>query len=102
MAQLRYPFVDGEERAEREEDEGDDEGPEVALLTEAEGMPGRGPPSGPPAAEEQQRLVSGVGGRVERLGQHGRRPGESEAQELGRRDAEVGEERGDDSPAGAF
>ena len=51
-------------------------------------------------AEEQQPLVAGVGDRVDRLGEHRRRPGDSEGDELRDRDAEVREERGDDRAPG--
>jgi hypothetical protein len=46
----------------------------------------------PAAAEsgEQQDLVEGVGSRVGGLGQHGGRPGQKSADQLGDRDAEIG------------
>jgi hypothetical protein len=55
-----------------------------------------------PAAEGEQRLVAGVGPRVDRLGQHRGRAGEQERDELDDRDAEIGQERGQDRPGAAL
>src|SRR5207245_3070082 len=71
----------------------DDEGPEVTLLAEPEGVFGRGASPSAPAAEEEEGLVAGVGHRVDGLGEEGRRAGDGEAGELRDRDAEVGRER---------
>ena len=74
VAQLRDALVEREQAAHREQHEGDDERPEVALAPVAERVLGVGLAPGPPAAEQQQRLVAGVGERVDGLGQQaGRR-----------------------------
>src|SRR5262249_21365108 len=70
--------------------------PEVALAPVAEGMVGRRSSAGAGAAEEEQRLIAGVGDRGQRLGQERRRARDGEADELSDRDAEAGEERGRD------
>ena len=97
VAQLGDALVEGEQAAHREQHEGDDEGPEVALPAVAERVLAVGGLAGPLAAEQQQRLVAGVGQRVERLGQQARRAGDQEADELGDGDAEVGEEGVEDA-----
>jgi hypothetical protein len=53
------------------------------------------------AAEQQQNLVAGVGYRVSRLGQQRGRAGDGERGELGRGDAQVGPQGGDDGPLAA-
>jgi hypothetical protein len=65
-------------------------------------MRGRGRLAPPPAAEREQSLVAGVGHRVDRLGQHRGGPGEQERDELGDRDTEIGQKRGQDRPGAAF
>ena len=94
--ELLDALVQSEHRAEGEEHERDDERPEVALGAEPERVLGGRFLLRALAAEEQQPLVAGVGDRVDRLRQHRRRPGDHERGELRDRDAEVGEERGDD------
>ena len=70
--------------------------PEVPLAPVAERVLLVGGLLGPPAAEEQQALVARVGHGVDALGQHRRGAGHREAGELGDRDRQVGEQRGDD------
>ena len=96
VAQLGEALVEGEHAAEREQHEGDDERPEVALPAVAEGVLGVRLARRPLAAEHQQALVAGVGERVERLGEQAGRAGDEEPDELGDGDPEVGEERGED------
>ena len=101
VAQLLDALVEGEQPAHREQHEGDDERPEVALAPVAERVVGVGGLGGPLAAEEQEQLVAGVGEGVDRLGEQPGRAGDQEADELGDGDAEVGEERGEDRPPAA-
>ena len=70
--------------------------PEVALAAVAERVRLGGGELGAPVAEQQQQLVAGVGQRVHALGQHRRRAGEGEPDELGHGDAQVGQQRGED------
>ena len=96
VAQLLDALVEGEQAAHREQHEGDDEGPEVALAAVAERMVGVGglasarlPPSSssawlPVSASEWTASASRLG-----------RAGDEEPDELGDGDAEVGEERGE-------
>ena len=92
VADLLDALVEGEQAAHREQHEGDDEGPEVALAAVAERVLAVGGLARPLAAEQQQRLVAGVGERVDGLGEQARRRRDQEADELGDGDAEVGEE----------
>ena len=96
VQQLLDALEDGEHRAEGEQHDRHDEGPEVALAAVAERVDRGRLLLGPVAAEQQQELVAGVGQRVHALGQHRRRPGEDEADELGDGDAEVGQQGGED------
>ena len=102
MAQLGDALVEGEQAAHREQHEGDDERPEVALAAVAEGVLGVGLALRPLAAEHQQALVAGVGEGVDRLGEQAGRAGDQEPDELGDGDPEVGEERGEDRLAAAL
>ena len=102
MAQLGDALVEGEHAADREQHDGDDEGPEVALPPVAEGVLGIRLARRPLAAEHQQTLVAGVGEGVDRLGEEARRAGDQETDELGDGDPEVGEERGEDRLLAAF
>jgi hypothetical protein len=95
-------LVDREQRADGEQDQRDDEGVEVALGAEAELMLLGLLAAGPRPAEQQQGLVPGVGYRVRGLSQQRRRAGDDEGGELDRRDAQVGGQRGQDSPLAAF
>ena len=69
IAQLGDALVQGEQAAHREQHEGDDERPEVALAPVSEGMLDVGGLAGALASEQQQRLVAGVGKRVDGLGE---------------------------------
>jgi hypothetical protein len=88
--------VKGKEPAQGEQDQGDHEAPEIPLPAVAEGVLGRGRLAGARPAQEEQALVAGVGEGVDRLGQHRRCPGQDEADQLGDRDRQVRQERGDD------
>ena len=96
--QLLDALEDREQAADAEQHERDHERPEVAQRAVAERVHLVGGTARPRAAEHQQALVAGVGERVDRLGEHRRRAGERERDELAQRDAEVREERGDDRP----
>ncbi|MEY3641881.1 MAG: hypothetical protein RLZZ199_1686 [Actinomycetota bacterium] len=61
MNQFSNAFVQGEESTHAEKYEGNDKSPEVALATVAELPGGSGSTLGPTAAEQEQRLVAGVG-----------------------------------------
>ncbi len=69
VAHLLDALVEGEQAAHREQHEGDDERPEVALAAVAERVLAVGGLARPLAAEQQQRLVAGVGERVDGLGE---------------------------------
>ncbi len=98
--ELLDAFEDGEDAAEREEHERDDERVEVLNGPVAERVSLVGGPVRAPASQQQQALVAGVRERVDRLGEHRRRPGEDERDELHHRNADVREERGDDRALG--
>ena len=72
VAQLLDALVEGEQAAHREQHEGDDERPEVALAPVAERVGGVGGLGRPLAAEQQQQLVAGVGEGVAGLGEQAR------------------------------
>jgi hypothetical protein len=95
---LCYAFVDGEDRADGEQHDRDHEPVEVPLTAEAERVLLGRRPVGPPAPDQQQHLVAGIGDRVHRLGQHRRGPAHQEGDELDYRDAEVGGERRQHGP----
>ena len=73
---LLVALVDGEHAADREQDDGDEEGVDVALAAVAEGVLRGRLALGLLAAEQQQALVAGVGERVHALGEHRRRAAE--------------------------
>ncbi len=98
VAQLLERLEDREQSARAEQHERDDERPEVPRRFVAERMLLVGAALGPPAPEHQQRLVAGIGHRVNRFGEHRRGPRERVRDELGDRDAQVRQERGDDRP----
>ncbi len=93
VAELLDPLVDREQAAHREQHEGDDERPEVPLAAVAERVRRVGRLGRPLAAEQQERLVAGVGQRVAGLGEQAGRTRDQEAGELGDGDPEVGERR---------
>ena len=66
-----------------EQHDRDDEGVDVAFPAVAERMRGCRSPLGTLAAQPQQRLVAGVGQRVDRLREHRGRRGQQERNELG-------------------
>ena len=88
--QLLDALVEGEHRAEREQQQRDDERVEVAVAPVAERVLGGGGALGPLAAEQQQPLVGRVGDRVHRLREHRRRARDQVADELRDRDTGVG------------
>jgi hypothetical protein len=96
VQELLYALVDREQPPEREEHERDDEGPEVALAPEAEGVGVGGLAPGRGAAPEQECLVARVGDRVQGLGQHRGGARERVADPLGQGDAQVRRHRGED------
>ncbi|GAA2928524.1 hypothetical protein GCM10020221_25540 [Streptomyces thioluteus] len=96
LADLLVALVEREDAADGEQDDGDEEAVDVALATVAEGVLLARRPPGLLPAEQQQRLVAGVGDRVHALGEHRRRPAESEGDELRHGDGQVGPQRGDD------
>ena len=101
VAQLLDALVERERAADGEQHDGDDERPEVALASVAEGMEwGRGALRAG-TAEDQEELVAGVGDGVDGLGEQRRRAGDEEADELRDRDPEVRQEGGDDRLAAA-
>ena len=102
MDQLLDAFVQGEQATHAEQHERDHERPEVALATESERVLGVRPLLRLLAAEQQQRLVAGVGEGVGGLGEQARRRRQQESHELGDGDAEVGAERGQDRVAAPF
>ena len=63
--ELLVALVEREQAADGEEHDRDEEGVDVALAAVAEGVLRRGGALGPLAADEQQRLVAGVGERVD-------------------------------------
>ena len=89
---LLVALVDGEHAADREEDDGDEEGVDVALAAVAEGVLRGRLALGLLAAEQQEALVAGVGERVDALGEHRGRAAEEERHEFRYRDREVGGE----------
>lgn len=89
---LLVALVEGEHAADGEEHDGDEEGVDVALAAEAEGVLRGGFALGALAAQEQQALVAGVGEGVHGLGEHRRRSAEEERHEFRHRDREVGEQ----------
>ena len=93
---LLVALVEREHAADREEDDGDEEGVDVALPAVAEGVLLVGGLAGLLAAEEQQRLVAGVGEGVHAFGEHRGRAAEREGHELRRGDGEVRAQGGDD------
>ena len=95
MQQLLDALEQGEHRAQGEQHDRDHERPEVPLAAVAERVGGGGIPARAAVAEQQQELVAGVGQGVHALGQHRRRPGEGEADELGHGDAQVGQQCGE-------
>src|SRR3954447_24043775 len=98
VLQLVHALVDGEQAADSEQHDRDQEAVYVPVAAEAERVLGGGRPLRPLAADEEQHLVAGVGDRVDRLGEHRRRPGHDPGDELGQRDAEVGQQGVDDRP----
>lgn len=98
---LLVALVDGEHAADREEDDGDQEGVDVALAAVPEGVLRGGLALGLLAADQQQELVSGVGEGVHALGEHRRGAAERERRELRCRDREVGAECRHDRPGSA-
>jgi hypothetical protein len=94
-------LVDREDGANGEQDQRNDEGIEVALCAEPELVLFRLLSLCPIAADQEQRLVPGVGDRVDGLGQQRRGSGNDERDKLGGGYAEVRRERGKDgTPAG--
>ena len=91
----RKPSKSEKPGARHEDPDGRQEGPEEALLAVAEGVLGVGRALPQCQREEQEHLVHGVGDRVGRLGQHGRRPRDEAGGELGHRDRRVGDQRDD-------
>lgn len=87
---LLVALVEGEHAADREEDDRDEEGVDVALAAVAEGVLRGGLALRLLAAEEEKCLVAGVGERVHGLGEHRGRAAEEERHELRYRDREVG------------
>ena len=85
-------LVQREQTTHAEQDESDDECPEVALVAETELVLCRRLSLCTFAPQHQQCLVAGVGERVGGLGEQAGGTGDEKADELGDRDAEVGEE----------
>lgn len=67
VEQLLDALVNGNARAQREQQDRDDEAPEIELFRIAEGVDGIGGPLGAPDAVQEQHLVSGVDEGVDRL-----------------------------------
>ncbi len=86
-------MLEGEHRAADEEHHRHHEAPEVHLLAASEGMLGRGGTTGHQHSPQQQRLVAGVGDRVEAFGEHGNAAGQRRHDELGHRDDRVPDQR---------
>lgn len=91
-------LVECEEATDREEDDGDDEGVDVAVAPVAEGVLFAGLAGGGAATDKQKDLVAGIGHGVDGFGEHGGGAGEQVGGELEHGDAEVRDERGDDGP----
>ena len=89
-------LVDREHGAHGEQHERDDERVEVALCAEPELVLFGLLSLRPVAADEEQRLVAGVGDRVDGLGQQRGGSGNDEGDELRDGDAEVRRQRGKD------
>lgn len=98
---LLVALVDGEHAADGEEDDGDEEGVDVALAAVAEGVLGGGFALGLLAADEEEGLVAGVGEGVDAFGEHRGGAAEGERHEFRCRDGEVGAECRHDRPGAA-
>ena len=96
LVPLVVRLVEGEQPADAEQHHGDDEAEDVAFPPVAERMLRGRSALGSPPTDQQQDLVTGVGHRVDRLGQHRRRAGQGEGRELRHRDERVGQQGGDD------
>ncbi len=86
------PLEDREPRAEAEDQDGDDEGPEIELQPVAEGMLGRGGARRAAEAMEKKKLVAGIHGGVDRLAHHGGTAGEGGRGEFGHGDRRIARE----------
>ena len=95
-------LVNGEECAEREENNGDNKRPEITLASVTKRMFAVRRHSRSFASKKQQHLISSIGNRVDAFGQQRTRTGEDEANELGNGDAKVGDHRCDNSSGGTF
>lgn len=87
------PFVDRHARADREDQDRDDERPEIQLAPIAEGVGGIGRALGALLSVQQQDLIAAVDQRMDPLRQHGGRTGDAGRDELGDRDAQIGGKR---------
>jgi hypothetical protein len=94
-------LVHGEDTADAEQDDRHHEGIEVALPAESERVLRGRRALGPLPADQQEHLIAGIGERVHRFGQHRGRTGDQVRGELRHRDAEIGQQRGDDRPGAA-
>lgn len=94
-AQMLESFVHAESASEPEQDHRDDQAPEVQLLAVSERVAGIGRLVTSPVAEQEERLVAGIGHRVDALGQHRRTSGDRGCRELRHGDHRVGDHRSD-------
>ena len=93
LGDMHPAFIDRHARADREDQDRDDEAPEIQLPPIAERMRLIRRPAAAMLAIEQQQLVEAVDDRMEPLGQHRGRARDRRGDELGDRNAEIGGER---------
>ena len=91
---MAISFVDRHSCADREDQDGDDERPEIQFASIAERVRVVGRLRGALLAVQEQDLVAAIDAGVESLGQHRRRSGQSRRDEFRDADAKIGGERG--------
>ena len=89
-------FIDGDARAETEDDDRDHEGPKIQLHPVAEGVGDVGRSARTAQAVEQEALIARIDQRVDRLAEHRRAAGEGGGTEFGHGDQGIARKCGVD------
>ena len=98
MQDVEDAFVDRHSGAEREDQHGDDEAPEIELAAVAERMEPVGRPLRLPPTPHQQQLVGRIDDAVHAFGQHRRRAGDRRRDEFRSGNPKVRRKRDDECP----
>ena len=94
MHQAINALIQRDARANRKDQHGDHEAPEIDLFAIAERKALVRRALGAAQAIQQQALVAGIHGRVDALGHHGRTAGKRRRGEFGHRNQQVADKRG--------